>query len=121
MGAEAGLQSACDTEGPPPVTAGTLGQIAFACVVASCTAYTCRQKLRVGNGIQGFIVGYIVAMWTTNLWIGGMTQNLDTTWLIFGIQLLFGAGGAFLNVVFPVRTLPPSRRPRCPRRLAWRF
>ena len=56
---------------------------------------------------------------TPNLWIGGMTQNLDTTWLIFGIQLLFGAGGAFLNVVFPVR--PPSRRPRCPRRLAWRF
>ncbi len=78
--------------GPPPVTAGTLGQIAFACVVASCTAYTCRQKLRVGNGIQGFIVGYIVAMWTTNLWIGGMTQNVDTTWLVFGIQLLFGAG-----------------------------
>ena len=112
MGAEAGLQSACDTEGPPPVTAGTLGQIAFACVVASCTAYTCRQKLRVGNGIQGFIVGYIVAMWTTNLWIGGMTQNLDTTWLIFGIQLLFGAGGAFLNVVFPVR---PPRAARAAR------
>ena len=75
----------------------------------------------MGNGIQGFIVGYIVAMWTTNLWIGGMTQNVDTTWLVLGIQLLFGAGGAFLNVVFPVRLPPAPRRPRCPRRLAWRF
>ena len=89
-----GLSKACNVDETQAVTAGTLANIAFSCVVAACASFTSRQKKRVGNGIQGFVLGYIIAMWTTNLWIGGMTQNVDTTWLVFGIQLLFGAGGS---------------------------
>ena len=109
LGAEmGGLSKACNVDETQAVTAGTLANIAFSCVVAACASFTSRQKKRVGNGIQGFVLGYIIAMWTTNLWIGGMTQNVDTTWLVFGIQLLFGAGGS----VSP-KSLPPRSASCC--------
>ena len=67
---------ACDGE-RPPFTAELLVTVIFSVMVGMLAGYTCRQLPHIGNAVQGYTLGYVLARWTTDLWIGGMTQNLD--------------------------------------------
>lgn len=75
--------------------------IAFAMMVALLAGYACRQMKNFGNGVQGFTLGFVIAMWTTDLWIGGITQSMDMDFVVLMISAAFGAGGATVNILFP--------------------
>eukprot|EP01043_Picozoa_sp_COSAG02_P000221 COSAG02_NODE_4_length_69935_cov_46.806590_29_plen_824_part_00 len=96
-----GVAVACD-EDRPPLTADVVFDIAFAALVAVLAGYTCRQMVTFGNIVQGFTLGFVVASWTTDLWIGSITQEMSMDFVVLAISTMFGAGGAALNVFFPV-------------------
>ncbi len=96
-----GVAAACDAD-RPPLTADVVFDIAFATLVAVLAGYTCRQIVTFGNAVQGFTLGFVVASWTTDLWIGSITQEMSMDFVVLIISALFGAGGAVLNILFPV-------------------
>lgn len=94
------VAAACTTE-RPAITADVIFDIVFAFMVALLAGYACRQLKTVGNTVQGFTLGFVVATWTTDLWIGGVTQNMDMDFVVLAISAMFGLAGAVLNVLFP--------------------
>ena len=96
-----GLVSAGCSAERPPISAATLVQPIFAVMVGAGAAYTCRNLRGVGNCVQGFALGYVLAAWATDILIGGVTQNVDTQWMLMGISALSGGGAATLNYMFP--------------------
>ena len=53
-----------------------------------------RNLRGVGDCVQGFALGYVLASWATDILIGGVTQNVDTQWMLMGISALSGGGAA---------------------------
>ena len=86
----------------PPISADLVFDLAFGSLIAVFAGYTCRQRKHFGNAVQGFTLGYVVTLWTTDLWIGGVTQTMSMDFVVLIISTMFGAGGAALNVLFPL-------------------